>query len=128
MTSSHLDEVTQYEDSMFYIIHIGKYHNLQHFSLGKTDDIVATELRHTSTFPISNCIYEVPIGRHMSALNALYSHTRALRTNSPVNGYNVPADSEENWMIVMDSYEDVVPLLEKADILFKARTRFGLEE
>lgn len=122
--SSFFDQPSHEE--IFYIFHIGKYQNCHHFTLGRTHDIMSTELKHTHTLPVATCVYQVPIGRYQSAVSAIYKLTRAMRTHSPVIGFTNPDNDDNCWIIMVDSYQDINPLLEKVDILFNTNTRFDI--
>lgn len=122
-SSSYMDEAST--EDVFFVFHIGRYHNHHYFTMGRTYDMHATDLYHQHALPVASCIYLVPIGRHVTSLDAMCNYTRALRaTNSPVTGFALPPYGSDHWIVVLDAYEDIRPLLEKADILFNTNSRF----
>ena len=124
VTKCYYDNVSYDENNrLFYIIHIGRYHNKHTFSVGTTLDLHATVYEHVKTYPVSKCLYQVPIGRLTTAPETFLHHVKSMCVENPLQG-PVP---QHHQMIAVDDYDYVHFMFAKADEVFKTQKRFGAE-
>lgn len=92
-------------------------------------DMYATELRHSSVFPVppsANVVFNVPVGRYIHVPSDMFSKScveNILVEECPVKGFHLENDDTQ-WMVAVDTYKDILPFVHEAHVKFNIEKRF----
>lgn len=110
----YLDTVSEYDshNRVFFIFHVGSFHNIPMYCYGETPDIVTTELVLKKTLPFYKPILEIPIGHRVYAKDKFSDLVKEKKIEIPF------LDATQWGSFTIDDHNDLHELLEKSRQLF----------